>query len=411
MCIRDRDAGVGRANGRRTRFTRQFLDSLQRRIVGGTGDGNSKNFEGAEARLVISHLNDVIPGARGVKSQAGGNRPADNSTRFLKLAAENRQNPQAGWPCYTARASQLAGSGIFQLPLLASRHRGLQNEAKSHRRQLPVADPKFFLYRTPSWRYVLVYRKDSCVLTMKPIKHTPYVGAARDASCRKTVEVFTRKLGRLGKFPKTGRMLDVGCGDGTFTMVLGQGCSEVHAVDVQENYLARFRNAINKDEKFVISNMSASALRYPDGYFDTIVTIETLEHVVDLNGSASEICRVLKSGGELLVTVPNRWFPFETHGMRIGKREFHRRIPFLTYLPWLHRRLSVARVFKVRDLDSLFVTRGLKRVAVDYAWPTFEHGGNVFQPCLKPFFGLMRRMEDSFLRMLGTSVMVHYVKE
>ena len=97
--------------------------------------------------------------------------------------------------------------------------------------------------------------------------------------------------------------------------------------------------------------------------------------------------------------------------MRIGTWERHGRIPFLTYLPWLHRRLSLARVFKVADLDSLFVAGGLKRVAVDYAWPTFEHGGNRLQPFLRPLFGLMRAMERSPVRLFGSSVIVRYVKD
>ena len=205
-------------------------------------------------------------------------------------------------------------------------------------------------------------------------------------------------------------MLDAGCGDGTFTMILGQWASEVHAIDVQEDYLARVRELLLNEEKFILSNMSASAMAYPNNYFDRVVTIETLEHVPDLAGAASEICRVLKPGGELLVTVPNRWFPCENHGMRIGSKRVYGRVPLLPYLPWLHHRLSLARVFTVRDLDSLFVTRGLKRTAVDYIWPTFEHGGNYFQPYLKPLFGLMRVMEDSILKMFGTSVMVRYVK-
>jgi hypothetical protein len=64
----------------------------------------------------------------------------------------------------------------------------------------------------------------------------------------------------------------------------------------------------------------------------------------------------------------------------------------------------------VRDLDSLFAVKGLTRCAVDYCWPTFEHGGNPFQRFLRPAFGLMRQMERSPLRMFGTSVLVKYVK-
>jgi SAM-dependent methyltransferase len=246
---------------------------------------------------------------------------------------------------------------------------------------------------------------------MKEYAKTPVLGGARSAACSKTVEVFVRKLSRLGSFPRHGRMLDVGCGDGTFTMILGQNCKEVHGIDVQEPNLKLFREATKNTDKFVISNMSASSMTYPNEHFDTIVSIETLEHVPDLSGAASEICRVLKVGGELLVTVPNRWFPSENHGMRIANWQIGR-VPLLTYLPWLHRRFALARVFAVRDLDSLFVTRaGLKRVTVDYLWPTFEHGGNPFQSLLKPLFGLMRKLENSPLRMFGSSIVVRYVKK
>jgi SAM-dependent methyltransferase len=156
--------------------------------------------------------------------------------------------------------------------------------------------------------------------------------------------------------------------------------------------------------------MSASEMQFPNDHFDTVVTIETLEHVPDLDRAADEICRVLRSGGELLITVPNRWFPFENHGARIGRWQWGGRVPLLPYWPWLHRRTALARVFRIRDLDSLFASRGLQRTTVDYAWPTFEHGGNPLQPLLKPLFRLMRKAEESPLRMFGSSVIVRYVK-
>ncbi len=236
-----------------------------------------------------------------------------------------------------------------------------------------------------------------------------YIGAARGRGCTKTINVITSKLKSLGDF--TGkRLLDVGCGGGTFTTHLGAGFEEVHGIDVQEEGLEKFRAAVAGDPKYIISNMSASAMDYPDSHFDTIVTIETLEHVPDLQTASAEIYRTLKPGGDLLITVPNRWFPFENHGMRLGTKEWHGRVPLLTYLPWLHRRISLARVFTVANLDTLFVPHGLKRTNVDYAWPTFEHGGNALQPLVKPLFGVMRALEASPLRMFGTSVVVRYEK-
>lgn len=241
-------------------------------------------------------------------------------------------------------------------------------------------------------------------------EQVPIVGAPRDASCQRTVQVITGKLRRLGRLKPGGRLLDVGCGDGIFTAVLGHAFAEVYGIDVQENHLARFRKTVGSDPKFHVLNLSISETGFVAGFFDTIITIETLEHIPDLRAAAAEICRVLRPGGELLLTVPNRWFPFENHGIRIGKWEKNGRIPLLTYWPWLHRRLALARVFTVGDLDRLFVTNGLKRTNVDYAWPTFEHGGNPVQNFLKPLFGLMRRMEDSPLRMFGSSVIVRYTK-
>ncbi len=237
-----------------------------------------------------------------------------------------------------------------------------------------------------------------------------YVGAPRPKDgCRRTIEVITAKLRELATLAGE-RMLDVGCGDGSFTAVFGPGFREAHGIDVQDAYLETFRAAVAGDARYTITHMSASAMTYPDAHFDSIVTIETLEHVPDLASAAGEISRVLRPGGELVITVPNRWFPFENHGIRIGAWERHGRIPLLTYLPWLHRRLSIARVFKAGDLDSLFRPHGLRRTGLAYAWPTFEHGGNRLQPLLKPLFGLMRTMERSPLRMFGSSVVVRYVK-
>lgn len=236
-----------------------------------------------------------------------------------------------------------------------------------------------------------------------------YVGASRNVDCRRTLEVITNKLRRLGTL-SGGRLLDVGCGDGTFTILLGTKFREIHGIDVQESYLMQFRQTVQNDARFSVSNMSASDMSFPDNHFDTLVTIETLEHVPDLIGAASEMSRVLKPGGELLITVPNRWFPFENHGMRIRSRNFGSRIPLLPYVPWLHSRLALARVFTARRLDSLFLANGLNRTGLDYAWPTFEHGGNRFQRYLRPLFGLMRRLEESPFRVFGSSVIVRYTK-
>lgn len=237
-----------------------------------------------------------------------------------------------------------------------------------------------------------------------------FIGASRNEQCIKTVRVVIDKLCSLTEW-RGDRLLDVGCGDGTFTLRLGHEYRQVYGIDMQEDYIEIFKRRVATGGKFNAEVMSASAMDFPDEHFDAIVTIETLEHVADLTGAAREINRVLKPGGQLVITVPNRWFPCENHGMAIGDFEL-RRAPLLNYFPWLHRKWAKARVFKVGDLDELFLPLNLKLVAVDYAWPTFEHGGNRLQSVFKLLYGTMRRIERAPmpLRMFGTSVIVKYKK-
>lgn len=52
---------------------------------------------------------------------------------------------------------------------------------------------------------------------------------------------------------------------------------------------------------------------------DVVFAIEVLEHVEDLDKSLLEINRILKPKGCLYLTVPNKYFPFDTHMIYFGK--------------------------------------------------------------------------------------------
>jgi len=236
------------------------------------------------------------------------------------------------------------------------------------------------------------------------------IGATRDASLGRTIEVFLEKLRSISDWQGQ-RLLDVGCGDGTFTLRLGDGFSEVYGIDVQDHYLAKFRESVSQRGNYHVMHMSASEMDFPDEFFDKVVTLETLEHVDNLPAAAAEIMRVTKDGGEIVISVPNRLFPCENHGADIGRISMNR-APLLTYFPLLHKKYARARAFLVRDLDSLFIPLGARRVDLDYLWPTFEHGGNKIQGLLKSSFPVMRACEKApmLLRMFGTSILVKYRK-
>lgn len=240
----------------------------------------------------------------------------------------------------------------------------------------------------------------------------PVIGAARGGdACRKTVDVFLEGIRRVADLHGE-RLLDVGCGTGTFTFEVGRRFSEVHGVDVQPDYINSFREDA-PGPKYTAHLVSAASLPFADAYFDTVISLETLEHVEALPPVAAECARVCKPGGQLVLTVPNRWYPIEGHGARILGKEFSR-FPIITYIPWLHGRVGKARVFTVRSLDRLFCPLGFRREALSYLWPTFEHGGmgmqQFFQRTLRWTFPFMRKMEMGPLRMFGSSIVARYQK-
>jgi ubiquinone/menaquinone biosynthesis C-methylase UbiE len=191
-----------------------------------------------------------------------------------------------------------------------------------------------------------------------------------------------KRIGALaGLTPLKGdRLLDVGCGDGTYTRRLAPGWTHVTAVDVESERLSAFRGAIagtDLERRVTIRQMSAENLDLPDASFDAVTTIEVLEHVADLDAAIDEIHRVLEPGGRFLITSPNRWFPFETHGFFFlrEKRWAPKWGPFLPWIIPLHRRLADARSFTVRGLSRQIEAEGFRLVGVDYIMPPFDRSG------------------------------------
>jgi SAM-dependent methyltransferase len=113
------------------------------------------------------------------------------------------------------------------------------------------------------------------------------------------------------------KILDIGCGAGRHTCaasrlekvtVIG---SDISFKDVQEA-----RERLRQEEMMgcqgggfwatLVANITG--LPFPDGFFDMVICSEVLEHIADQKGAVREITRVLKSGGDLVVSVP-RFLP------------------------------------------------------------------------------------------------------
>jgi SAM-dependent methyltransferase len=99
-----------------------------------------------------------------------------------------------------------------------------------------------------------------------------------------------------------GRVLDVGCGEGHFAAELARAGLQVIGVDVAEEPLRRARRKHPHLDLRVVPLDGTWPLA--DASFDLVWAGETIEHVADTAGWLSQVRRVLRSGGTLLLSTP-----------------------------------------------------------------------------------------------------------
>jgi 2-polyprenyl-3-methyl-5-hydroxy-6-metoxy-1,4-benzoquinol methylase len=99
------------------------------------------------------------------------------------------------------------------------------------------------------------------------------------------------------------RVLDVGCGEGHFAAALMRAGAEVVAIDVAAESLRRARARHPELDLRLVEPQAPWPLE--DCSFDVVWAGETIEHVADTSAWLSEVRRVLRSGGALLLSTPD----------------------------------------------------------------------------------------------------------
>jgi 2-polyprenyl-3-methyl-5-hydroxy-6-metoxy-1,4-benzoquinol methylase len=98
------------------------------------------------------------------------------------------------------------------------------------------------------------------------------------------------------------RVLDVGCAEGRFTAELVRAGAQAVGIDVAEEPLHRARARYAELDVRLVADEGPWEL--DDASFDVVWAGEVLEHVVDTAAWLSEVRRVLRSGGSLLISTP-----------------------------------------------------------------------------------------------------------
>ncbi len=204
--------------------------------------------------------------------------------------------------------------------------------------------------------------------------------------------------------PLEGRhILDIGCGIGTFVQRLREFSPHVYGVDVDQQRVRRGAMALPH-----LAVAVSEYLPFADATFDAVILHEVLEHVRDDRLTLGEACRVSRPGGRIVIYCPNRLYPFEPHGIFLGRRYLFGNIPLVNYLPDRLRKRLVphVRAYTRRSLRRLFAGLAATPIVHTCVFPGFDNlaarsalASSILRRVLYP-------LENTPLRNLGLS---HFV--
>ncbi len=165
--------------------------------------------------------------------------------------------------------------------------------------------------------------------------------------------MITVDLDRLSIRPGA-RILDVGCGSGRHT-ARAHRCPGglVVGVDLNRDDLEQARSRLDFHDSlgdhgggaWGLSEGDVLHLPFRSRSFDVVICSEVLEHIPDHEAAASELLRVLKPGGDLVVSAPRR---------------FPERICWILSDEYSHEEGGHIRIYTKKELLGLFAPFGMK---------------------------------------------------
>jgi len=168
--------------------------------------------------------------------------------------------------------------------------------------------------------------------------------------------------------------LEVGCGTGRISQSVRSVVGSMTVTDLSEKLSREVGHRLNVSWM----QQDACALSIPDDSFDVVISSECIEHTPYPVNALQEMVRVLKPGGVIVVTSPNKvWYPVIWLSMVTGVRKFAGRENWL--FPW-----EAARVLR---------EAGVEEIEIDgchlFPWqipfakrvlPFFDHYGRALYP-------------------------------
>lgn len=195
------------------------------------------------------------------------------------------------------------------------------------------------------------------------------------------------------------RLLDLGCGFGSFVLAARQEGVEAYGIDIApfdiKFAIKRAKMELGQTEsKDIYLERDALNTNLPEDHFDVVTAWNVLEHVNDYTKLVKEAYRVLKPGGHFIGVAPN-YFSF--------RKEAHYQVWWLPLLPKSIGRVYLRLIGKdpfFLDNSIFYITnigalRNLKKVGfrlLDPQWERFLHPELILSKSKQKFILMIFRL-------------------
>ncbi|MBL7081376.1 MAG: methyltransferase domain-containing protein [Candidatus Omnitrophica bacterium] len=166
------------------------------------------------------------------------------------------------------------------------------------------------------------------------------------------------------------RILDVGCGDGSFTIELGKilKVKEMFGIDISSNAA---KEALSRNVKAEMLDVDEGDLPFEANYFDFVFCGSLIECILDPDHLLDELYRVLSPSGHLIITFPNlcSWasriailFGFHPYYDLISRRYDLGKL-FIPTTKYKNESKGFVRLYTFRSFKQLLNIYGLKIIS------------------------------------------------
>lgn len=166
------------------------------------------------------------------------------------------------------------------------------------------------------------------------------------------------------------RILDIGCGDGNFSVLLKEASNakEIYGIEMSN----RGVELANKNGIKVFQlDVDEDDFPFEDDYFDAIFAGEVIEHSFDPDHFLDEVHRTLRVGGLCVITTPNLASIYDRIALLFGYQPFPMSVSIKHNIGRLYepneahsQSLDHIRVFTLRSLKTVLKMHGFTIISV-----------------------------------------------